>query len=446
MGYLDLRSFIDALRREGELAEVDAPVDPAWEINGVTNKVMREQGPAVLFKNVRGTDMPVLTGALATERRLAIALGTRPDADERELRSAWWRRIDQPFKPAVITSGPSQEVVLAGAQVDLGVLPEIIWHSGDAAPYFGTLGLQVTQHPDTMATNVGIYRMRALGAAEATFYAPPYQHAGIHLTQWEQRGLPMPAAVVFGAAPAVTLAAGTKFQQPPDEYDVAGGLQRQPLELVRCITSDLLVPAQAEIVLEGEVECGRREICGPFGEYTGFYGDAMPAPVFRLKAITHRSSPIFQATREGKSPNESSNIWIKTRSFSFARQVLELPGVRDAALTGAAVSFHAVISVRQDYPGQVRQLASCLLGGDFGNLKQITFVDEDVDVNDLAAVARASALYVDPVTDVQIYTRHRGGSLDVSQIPSHRLIGGKVIIDATRAWHHADTSPTGSSR
>lgn len=434
MPYADLRAFLDDLRLHNLLAQVKVAVDPSWELSGIAHRLMREQGPAALFTQVVGTRMNVATGVLATQGRVALALGLPPDAEERAIRDRWWQVTDRPVKPVLRSSGPCQEVTLLGHDATLDLLPKITWHSGDAAPYFGTLALQVTPHRTTGQLNVGIYRMRQLSATESTVYMPRYQHGGMHLSSWEEAGEPMPMAVVIGADPGFVLAAATKLKQPPDEFELAGCIQQAPLDVVRCVTSDLIVPAGAEIILEGEVLIHRREICGPFGEYTGFYGDPMPAPVFRVRAVTHRLDPIFHATRAGKSPVESTNMWVRTRGYTICQSLREMfPMVVDAVLTPAGISFNIVVSVRAPGVGEVAQLGHALLGGDFGNLKQIVIVDDDIDVYNSGHVEWALATRVNPSSDIRTYERRRGGSLDVSQVPSQRLVGDKIVIDATHA-------------
>ncbi|MBI4187113.1 MAG: UbiD family decarboxylase [Chloroflexi bacterium] len=441
MAYRDLREFITLLERKRLLARVKAEVDPAWEINGITNKLINEavtsgKSPAVIFEKVKGHKVPVLCNLIGTLERLALALETE-SADERVIREEWLKRIGHPIPPKKVKTGPCKENILTGEKADFNaIFPPVIWHKGDGGAYIGTLAIQVTKDPETGVQNAGIYRMMVRTKNETGLMFPAVQHAGQHLGKWRRLfpGKPMPVAIAIGTDPVYLLAAGAKFHHPPSEDDYAGALRKEPLELVKCETCDLTVPATSEIVLEGEVYPDELKPDGPFGEYTGHQGAAQMLNVFHLKTITHRDNPIFLGEREGY-PSETGLISLKSKEYLIYERLRKLPGVIDVHMPREGCAFKLIIALRKSWPGHVNQIIQSVWGDlDLGlSFRYIVVVDEGVDIRNPAHVEWAVSNYVQPDRDILIAPRSPGGGggLDVSQPYSKRRWSAKWGVDAT---------------
>ncbi|MBS0517080.1 MAG: UbiD family decarboxylase [Proteobacteria bacterium] len=433
MPYKDMREFISLLEAKELLARVSVEVDPEWEINGVTHAVTSEGGPAVLFDNVKGTTTPVLAELFGRSwRRLALAMDLDTE-DQVAIRSEWIRRIGNPIAPVEVQTGPCKENVLTGDQASLdGLFPMIRWHAHDGGYYLGTLGMLVTADAETGDQNVGCYRMMYRSRTETGLMMQPFQGGAQHLEKWGRLhpGIPMPVAVVFGADPCYVLAGGSKFEQPPGEDAYAGGLRQQAIELVKCQTSDLKVPANAEIILEGEVMPGEMDKDGPFGEFTGFLDHQSRCNIFRLKAITHRDNPIFHGEREGY-PSEGGLMYILGMEPVVLKKLESVGGVLDVHMPLSGVGFELVISMRVTSKGQVRQTIQKVFGdSDVGGyIKHITVVGEGIDIRNRDDVAWAVATHVQADRDLMIIPRCPQTSLDVSQ--TRRNWGTKMGIDAT---------------
>lgn len=438
MGYNDLREFVAALERKGLLTRVKVEVDPAWEINGITNKLIDKaistgKGPAVLFENVKGYKVPVLCNVIVTLERFALALEMDTD-DEREIREEWAKRIENPIPPRLVKTGSCKENVLMGDKADLNaVCPPIQWHEGDGGPYIGVMAMQVTRDPEAGLQNVGVYRMMYFSKNETSLYMGQWQHGMQHLLKWAQLypGKPMPMAVVIGTEPCYFMVGSAKFNHPPSEEAYAGGLRKEPLELVKCETCDLEVPAHAEIILEGEVYPDELKLDGPFGEWPGYLGEAQMFNVFHLKAITHRNNPIFQGQREGY-PSESQFMTKKGIEYPLYDRLKKTTGVVDIHMPYSGILLQLIISVKKYWKGQVFQLINAVLGDEVGHdFKFVVVVDENVDIRNLDQVNWAIVNHVQPDRDMLIIPRSPGWELDVSQPYSKRGWSSHIGIDAT---------------
>ncbi|MBI4186859.1 MAG: UbiD family decarboxylase [Chloroflexi bacterium] len=434
MAYKDLREFLGVLEKKGLLGRVKAAVDPSWEINGVAKKLIDDGGPAVLFEKVKGHKVPVLANLIGTAERLSLALEL-DTTDERQVREEWLRRIEHPIPPRRVKTGPCKENVLLGDKADLNVIfPPIIWHKGDGGPYIGTLGMQVTRDPETDCQNTGIYRMMVRTKNETSLYWDPSQHGAQHLQKWGRLhpGKPMPVAVAIGTEPCYLLAATWKFRHPPAEEDYAGALRKEPEELVKCETCDLQVPATAEIVLEGETYPDELKPCGPFGEYTGFMGDAQMFHVFHLKAITHRNNPVFHGEREGY-PSEDTFTWMRGLEYLAYSKLKQMAGVIDVHMPPESCGFMLVVSARKLWPGHVNEIIHAVWGdADLGPyFKYVVVVDEGINIRDPKQVTWAIGNNTQPDRDILLAPRCSTTGLDVSQPYSKRGWSAKCGINAT---------------
>jgi len=434
MAYRDLREFMSLLEKKGLLARVRTEVDPSWEINGITNKLIREKGPAVLFENIKGHKVPLVAGVFGTLERVALALGIE-SASDREVTEEWARRIEHPIPPRLVKTGPCKENILMGDKADIdAVFPPVLWHKNDGGPYIGTLSMVVTKDPDSGVQNSGIYRMMCRTKNETGLYIGSGQHGERHFARWRELhlGKPMPVAVATGTDPVFVLAGASKLAHPPGEDDYAGGLRKEPLELVKCETSDLAVPATSEIILEGEVYPEERKPDGPFGEYFGYQGDALMSNVFHLKAITHRNNPIFHGAREGY-PSESDYTTMKAGEVEAYSVLRKINGVVDVHSPAGSIALKLIVSIRKTLPGQVNGIIHSVWGNPrlVRRFKSIIVVDDNVDVRDPDQVEWALATHVQADRNIMIASRCPGVGLDPSQPHSKRGWTAKYSIDAT---------------
>ncbi|MBI4186855.1 MAG: UbiD family decarboxylase [Chloroflexi bacterium] len=446
MPYKDLREFMAALEKKGLLGRVKAEVDPSWEINGVTKKLMDDGGVAVLFEKVKGHKVPVLCGLVETLERFALAL--EMPSDDRKMMEEWLRRTEHPIPPRLVKTGPCKENIMVGDKADIdAIFPPVLWHKADGAPFVGTLGIQVTKDPETGVQNCGLYRMMYRTKKETGLLLCYGQHGEQHLQKWARMypGKPMPVAVAIGTDPVYLIAAASKFSHPPGEEEYAGALRGQPLEVVKCETCDLKVPASAEIVLEGEVYPGELEPDGPFGEYPGYQTGQRLANLFHLRAVTHRDNPIFLGKRCGWSP-EGNLLWGKSMECLAYTKLRKIPGVMDVHLVHAACSFKLLVSIRKSWPGHVNQVIHAVWGDDelAHLLKNVVVVDENVDIRNNAQVEWAVAVHVQPDRDILIARNCPEIGLDPSQPYSKQGLTAKWGIDATmpvEAYRAEGTEP-----
>lgn len=443
MPYRDLREYLQALKQAGKLKVIDVPVDKDWEIAAVGRvafqSIPEERRPALMFTNVKGHSIPVVFGVLGGSRAIyALALQT----DIRQVHEKWRQAQTHPIAPVEVAEGPCQEVVLEGEDVDLYQLPIPTWTVGeDPAPYL-TSPFVITRDPETGIQNMGTYRCMLKGPNKLGVWVNFVQHARRHVELYNQRGEPTPVAVVLGTDPAVGLASVSRMAYGLDELAAAGGLRGEPVEVVRCLTHDLLVPATAEIVLEGYFRPNELEEEGPFGEYTGYMGPRAMSYVMDVTRITHRTNPIYQAFLSQMPPSESSCIRSIGREAAIYKHLvgdLRLP-VKDVHLleAGGAAAYLA-ISMKKEYEGQVRQVMLAAWSVDPTLGKFLVVVDDDIDVRDPFMLNWALSFRVQPHRDVFIIEDLPAVRLDpsqaaeeVPQLDPSRRISSKMGIDATK--------------
>ncbi|MDT3700973.1 MAG: UbiD family decarboxylase [Thermincola sp.] len=443
MAFADLREFLAELEKRGKLHRISKPVEKEWEVAAVCRQVFRKipahQRPAVLFENIKGHDFPIAAGVLGSSREIyAMAIGTTPD----KLREKWAEAMANAVEPVIVDNGPVQEVVQIGDEVDLLAFPIPTWTvEHDAGPYL-TSPYLISKDPETGARNVGTYRMQAKSKNKTGIMMSIGQHMDIQLGKYKELGQKMPLAVVVGSDPTIGVVSVSKLSYVMDEIAVAGGLRGEPVQMVRCKTIPMEVPATAEIVLEGWVDPNEREDEGPFGEYTGYMGPVGSNFVFHITCITHRKDAIYQAFVSQMPPSESSCIRSVGREaplMAFLKDKLGLPIV-DLHLTEAsgAASF-LIISMKKEFEAQVYQVISAAWGVSPAYGKFTIIVDEDIDVRDHFAVEWAMSFRVRPETDVFIENKHVAVGLDPALAAwsdrnedRSRKIAGKVAIDATK--------------
>jgi UbiD family decarboxylase len=286
----DLRTFIKRLEEEGELARINVEVDWKYELGAIARKAYSlSPSPALLFENVKGYNIPVFTNGLLTFRRIAIALDLDPETDEKTIIQKYVERISTPIKPVIVKDGTCKENKIFGKEVDVLKFPVPWWGEQDGGRYIGTWHQVVTRDPETGWTNVGTYRMMVHEANICGIQLSPFQHAGMISNKYRKMNKPMPVAVAIGSDPVAMMVSSSPFPADVNEWEMAGALRQRPLELVKCETNDLEVPANSEIILEGEVSFTDMKKEGPFGEHTGYYGGGVrELPTVKINCLTHR--------------------------------------------------------------------------------------------------------------------------------------------------------------
>lgn len=432
MAYRDLRAFLARLEGEGELARVKVEVDPRYEVGAICRKVLDARGPALLFEKPGESPFSLATDLLATRRRYALALETEP----RKLLDEWDRRTAHPLPPTLVATGPCKENILKGEEVNLFRLPIPVWNALDGGPYI-TLGIHISKDPETGEGNAAVYRCQVHDRRTVGHLAVGYRHIFQHRAKAQAKGEPFPVAIVLGVDPSVVIAAVSPFPFGVDELAMAGAIRGEPLELVACETIPLAVPAQAEIVLEGEIPYDAFQEEGPFGEGTGYFGIKAMRPVIRIKAMSYRNGAINRLSYTGNPPSEAGTLLALAMEGEVRRQV-SLPGIRGIHMTeGSCGSLHCVVSIEKRFEGYGKMMGMAVLGTWAGRqLKTVILVDEDIDPYDLTRVEWAVATRVQPHRDVEIIKEVVGIELDPSLPLSERLSGdcrtSKMIIDATR--------------
>jgi 2,5-furandicarboxylate decarboxylase 1 len=452
MAYADLREYLSVLEKKGKLKRVKKQVDKDWELAAVCrqlfHKIAPEKRPALLFENVKGFSIPVAAGVLGASKQI-YALGLETDSVE-GINRKWDEALGNPIPPRMVKTGPCKENVLHGDQVNISKLPVPVWTVGeDPGPFF-TSPYVITKDPETGNRNVGTYRMQVKGPNKTGFLIGVRQDAAWHIRRNNELNKPTPVAVVIGADPSIGYVSVSKMSDALDEFAVAGALRGEPVDLVPCETVPLEVPATAEIVLEGEIPANTLEQEGPFGEYTGYMGPAGDQPFFKIKCMTFRNNPIYQAFISQMPPSESSCIRGVGREwplFKHLKHVLRLP-IKDLRLKEAGGSgAYCVVSLNKQFEGQVKQLMYGIWSMRTGFGKITVVVDDDIDVWDDFAVDWALSWRVRPDRDVYIERDVQAVGLDPSQappsVPQHapiRQVTSRIAIDATRKHEYPAVS------
>jgi len=454
MAFKDLREWIAKLESEGELARVKEKVDWDLEIGGITQKVFDEEGPALLFENIKGHEdtlcKKLFTASLSTYPRIALAMGLPKDTPARELIKILMERVREPVKPVLVEKGAVKENILEANDVDLFQFPAPRWHDLDGGRYIGTFDGVVTKDPETGWQNIGLYRRMIHDRNHTGIAIIHGQHVWMHWRKNRKLGnKTMPIAVVNGWDPVLPMVSCSSQPVGVCEYDIMGAIRQKPVELVKCETVDLEVPADAEIVFEGEViiDFDQFRMEGPFGEYSGYYGStANKKPVVRWNCITHRNDPMLQGTLEGVPINEDHRV----ESINFSALLWEHLNSQMVGVTGVNVHpstgwANVIIQIDNSYIGQVQQAAfgiwALSIGAHVG--KNIIVVDTDIDIFDLNKISWAIAYRVEPRRDIHMITGSIG-STDPVKHPDERVgvtiaEGTRMIVDATKYFGHNRT-------
>jgi UbiD family decarboxylase len=419
----DLRTFLDGVKRGNpeEFLAVAREVDPAFEITAITVKLEQEakRRPIVLFERVKGTSFPVVTNLHAGRARLAAAIHARPE----EMQRAYLGAMERPVPPRVVSTGPVKEVIVTGAQIDLGKLPQILHHQEDAGAYI-TAAISFAKDPAGDTWNCAYNRLMIKGRDTTSIHLTLAKHLWEFQRAAEARDRPLPVAFAIGVHPAIALGCLAIGSIDEDERAIMGALLGEPLELVKCETSDVLVPAHAEMVLEGEILPHERTPEGPFGEFTGYSLGERQREVVKVRAITHRRDALFQDITVGHLDHLMlSTTPIEANLYRAVRAMV--PTVKAVRVPAP---FTCYVAIEQRISGQGKNAILAVLGADL-YMKRVVVVDHDVDVFNDRQINWAIATRCQPDRDIVIVANARGSDLD----PSTKEDGNtaKWGVDAT---------------
>ncbi len=449
MAYKDLQEFIRVLESNGQLIRISTEVDPELEISEITDRISKMFGPALLFENVKGSNMPVLINAYGSKSRMALSLGVDSLEDiaaeilefiqiADNVPSSMLDKVKilprlaqvSSFMPKMVKNGACQEVVDYDPSLDK--LPVLKCWPEDAGRFI-TLPQVYTKNPDNGKRNSGMYRLQVFDSVTTGMHWHIHHDGAENYRRNCELGQATQVAVALGGDPAITYAATAPLPKDIDELIFAGFLRKKPVELVKCKTVDLEVPADAEIIIEGYVDPVERRIEGPFGDHTGYYSLAGEYPVFHVKCITHKKNAVYPATIVGKPPQEDCYMALATERIFLPLLKFQLPEVIDMHLPMEGVFHNCVLlSIKKSFPGHARKIMSSLWGmGQMMFAKFIIVVDEDVNVQNVSEVMWKVFNNVDPRRDTMIVD----GPLEVldhsAPLP---LLGSKMGIDATRKF------------
>ncbi|MCG7496723.1 4-hydroxy-3-polyprenylbenzoate decarboxylase [Vibrio sp. Of7-15] len=456
MKYNDLRDFIDHLEQVGQLKRIAHPVDPHYEMTEISDRTLRAHGPALLFENPIGYDMPVLTNLFGTPERVAMGMGREDVKELREVGKllAYLKEPEPPkgFKDAIdklpvfkqvlnmpvkrLRKAPCQQVVWQGDDVDLDKVPVMSCWSDDVAPLL-TWGLTVTKGPNKKRQNLGIYRQQKLSKNKVIMRWLAHRGGALDLREWMETnpGKPFPVSVAFGADPATILGAVTPVPDTLSEYAFAGLLRGSKTEVVKSVSNDLEVPASAEIVLEGYIDPTEFADEGPYGDHTGYYNEVERHHVFTVTHMTMRQNPIYHSTYTGRPPDEPAVLGVALNEVFVPILQKQFPEIVDFYLPPEGCSYRmAVVTMKKQYPGHAKRV----MMGVWSFLRQFMYTkfvlvcDENVNARDWSEVTAAMSAQMEPVRDTLMIESTPIDSLDFAS-PVVGL-GSKMGLDITKKW------------
>ncbi len=422
----DLRDYLSFLEKQGQLLRVEEEVDVKYEIAAGIRKTSDLNGPALLFERIKGfPGWRVLGGLFATRKLVALGLGV----PQEQLLQRYMTLEDKRIAPEMVKTGPVKEICWKGGEIDLFRLPMVTHSEKDIGPYI-TIGIQIGKDSESGARNVSIHRMLLLERDRLSLWAPPDHHLGRMILKAEEKGRGLEVATAIGVEPAIIIGSQAKVPFGVDEFHVAGGLRGAPVKLVKCETIDVEVPAASEIVIEGVTIPGERVADGPYGEYPGTYSESKQSPVMKVTAITMRQNPIYQTALTGLPVTENHTLIEYANAAVVYREAKKIiPEVKSVHVTpGGTFRHHVVVSIRKRHEEEARNLILGLLSLGIG-LKQVTVVDEDIDIYDPVDVEWALSTRMQPDRDIIIIPRIACSTLDPS-CPRPRTTAGWGV-DAT---------------
>ena len=433
MPYRDFREFLAALSERGDLIEVNRHVALS-DVGKALMQAYHRGRPAVRF-NDTGSDCPLVCGVYADRAKALLAF----ESDDKNLMQKVLHGLDHPIAPVMVSGrAPCQDVVIKAADADIGRFPIPTYSPKDGGPYI-TAGIVVSTDPETGVPDIGHYRFLILGKDTFSFSAQPFHRFGKNLTKCQKLGVKPKAALIIGVDPILAYTCQVQVHDQTNDWEIAGGLRGAPVELTRCLTSDIEVPATAEVIIEFDVDLDKTVMEGPLGEYTGYYTPASLKPVATITAITHRENPIFQGLLTGKPVTENHILKQVPFEASFLKTLKQqFPTIVDLSVRASAgVSFYVVISMQQRFAGEARQV---LLAAMASNIrpKWVIVVDPDIDVQSSSEVEWAMAFRTQPQRDVIIVDQIPAGpsdpSIDDPTRPRPLRTASSIGVDATKPF------------
>jgi len=442
----DLREEIATLEAMGEMKRIKAEVNWNLELAGITKGVLAKRGPALLFENIKDyhntPGRKLFTNGMGNRVRLATVLGLPKETPFNEIVETVRKRLKAPMKPKTVATGPCKENIVKGSKINLFDFPVPKWHALDGGRYINTFGGFVSRDPETREVNVGMYRAMIVDQNRMTAIVNPVRQWGTHYSKYKDRNEAMPAALVIGGNDLFPFVASAPMAEC--EYDAMGGLMEEPVKLVKCETSDLEVPASAEIVIEGSISTDPKtyEMEGPFGEWSGYYCGAKKRPVMKVDCITYRNDPIFRGQVEGSGPgiiSESGYMYFAVLGALMWNTLEDagIPGILDIVPTPVTI-----VKIHKTYHGQAKQIALALWGArlSIGFTKIVMVVEEEVDIRNPREFQMALLQKVDPAKSLFVLSGYPGDVIDPSMPveDKYELEGtvqeNKLLIDATTRW------------
>ncbi|MGF1784452.1 4-hydroxy-3-polyprenylbenzoate decarboxylase [Photobacterium swingsii] len=456
MKFKDLRDFIDRLEQQGQLKRISQPIDPNQEMTEISDRTLRAGGPALLFENPVGYDMPVLTNLFGTPDRVAMGMGRQDVKELREVGKllAYLKEPEPPrgFRDAMdklpvfkqvlnmpvkrLRKAPCQEIVWQGDEVDLDKVPVMSCWPGDVAPLL-TWGLTITKGPNKKRQNLGIYRQQKLGKNKVIMRWLAHRGGALDLRDWMEThpGKPFPVTVAFGADPATILGAVTPVPDTLSEYAFAGLLRGSKTEVVKSLSNDLDVPASAEVVLEGYIDPTEFADEGPYGDHTGYYNEVESHHVFTVTHVSMRNNPIYHSTYTGRPPDEPAVLGVALNEVFVPILQKQFPEITDFYLPPEGCSYRmAVVTMKKQYPGHAKRVMMGVWSflRQFMYTKFVVVCDDDVNARDWNSVIHAMTTRMDPVRDTVMIDNTPIDSLDFAS-PVVGL-GSKMGLDVTIKW------------
>ena len=456
MIFKDLRDFIAALEKEGELKRISTEVSSHLEVTEISYRTLKSQGPALLFENIKGSSIPLLANLFGSARRIALGMG-QDNLDglrdvgkllaflkEPKPPSGWkdlWENLPNyksvlNISPNVKHSAPCQEVVIKDEEVDLSIFPIQTSWPGDAGPLV-TWPLVITKGPDKERQNLGIYRMQQIGQNKLIMRWLSHRGGALDFRDWKIKypGKPFPVSVAIGADPATILATVTPVPDSLSEYAFAGLLRGSKTNVIKSQTNQLQVPASAEIILEGYIDCDELAEEGPFGDHTGYYNEIDKFPVYTVTRITHRREPIYHSTYTGRPPDEPAMLGVALNEIFVPILQKQFPEIQDFYLPPEGCSYRmAIVSIRKQYPGHAKRIMMGVWSflRQFMYTKFIVVVDEEINIRSWEDVIWAITTRIDPIRDTVMIDNTPIDYLDFASPTSG--LGSKMGLDATNKW------------
>ena len=456
MIFKDLRDFIAALEKEGELKRISTEVSSHLEVTEISDRTLKSQGPALLFENIKGSSIPLLANLFGSARRIALGMG-QDNLDglrdvgkllaflkEPKPPSGWkdlWENLPNyksvlNISPNVKSFAPCQEVVIKDEEVDLSIFPIQTSWPGDAGPLV-TWPLVITKGPDKERQNLGIYRMQQIGQNKLIMRWLSHRGGALDFRDWKIKypGKPFPVSVAIGADPATILATVTPVPDSLSEYAFAGLLRGSKTNVIKSQTNQLQVPASAEIILEGYIDCDEFAEEGPFGDHTGYYNEIDKFPVYTVTRITHRREPIYHSTYTGRPPDEPAMLGVALNEIFVPILQKQFPEIQDFYLPPEGCSYRmAIVSIRKQYPGHAKRIMMGVWSflRQFMYTKFIVVVDEEINIRSWEDVIWAITTRIDPIRDTVMIDNTPIDYLDFASPTSG--LGSKMGLDATNKW------------